>query len=282
MIGEELRVEPVRYDSRTRRFESYLDGSSISSFESSPDRKWIAYVSYPDMSLWRSRVEGTEKMQLTFPPVRVYAPRWSPDGSKIAFTDIQFNRPWKVSLISPSGGPPQSLPSAPPGNDPNWLPDGKSIIYALFQAGDQTFATAILRQDLDTGKISRILGSDGVYSPRVSPDGRYISALPVSSNELLLFDMKTNRWSTLAKGELFGYNLWSQDGQYVYAVNSHLGSSRIVRVRIRDAKMEEVASLNDLPQGLDVFAWWFGLTPDGDPVVIRDRSTQEIYALDLQ
>jgi hypothetical protein len=45
--------------------------------------------------------------------------------------------------------------------------------------------------------------------------------------------------------------------------------------------MEEVVSLKDLPQVVDVSTGWIGLTPEGDPVVIRDRSTQEIYALDL-
>lgn len=280
VIGEELRVEPVRYDSKTRHFESYLDDASIIAFEFSPDRKWIAYVSYPDMSLWRSRVDGTDKTQLTFPPVRAYGPRWSPDGSKLAFTDAQFNHPWRVSLISTSGGPPQSPPSAPPSTNPNWLPDGKSIIYGLFQPDEKI--SAILRQDLDSGKISRIPDSDGLYSPQVSPDGRYISAFPISSNKILLFDKKANRWSTLAKGGVFGYNIWSHDGKYVYARNDHAGSPRIVRVRIKDAKMEEVVSLKDLPQLDYVFAGWIGLTTDDEPIVIRDRSTQEVYALDLR
>jgi len=46
--------------------------------------------------------------------------------------------------------------------------------------------------------------------------------------------------------------------------------------------MEEVVSLKGFPQPADILAGWFGLTPDGDPVVIRDRSVQEIYALELQ
>jgi len=53
-------------------------------------------------------------------------------------------------------------------------------------------------------------------------------------------------------------------------------------VRIRDAKMEEVLSLKDLPQVVDMFTGWIGLTPEGEPIVIRDRSTQEIYAFELR
>ena len=109
VLGEELRVELQRYDLQARRFDSYLPGLSAGPVDFSRDRKWIAYVAYPDMTLWRSRVDGSDKMQLTFPPVRAYGPRWSPDGSQIVFTDVQFDSPWKIYLLSPSGGSPEVL-----------------------------------------------------------------------------------------------------------------------------------------------------------------------------
>jgi len=136
--------------------------------------------------------------------------------------------------------------------------------------------------ELESGKSSSIPNSQGRFSPRVSPDGRYVAAFSQTARELLLFDSKTNQWSSLAKSGLFSYNLWSHDGRYVYMRDSYAGSPRIVRVRIPNGKMEEVVSLKDFPQPPDILAGWFGLTPDGDPVVIRDRSVQEIYALELQ
>ena len=61
VIGEEPRVELSRYDLQARRFDSYLPGLSAGPVDFSPDRKWMAYVSYPDMTLWRSR--GGRKRQ---------------------------------------------------------------------------------------------------------------------------------------------------------------------------------------------------------------------------
>jgi eukaryotic-like serine/threonine-protein kinase len=61
VMGHEPRVELLRYDFSNRRFDSHLQGISAGSFDFSPDRKWIAYVSYPDMNLWRSRVDGTKR-----------------------------------------------------------------------------------------------------------------------------------------------------------------------------------------------------------------------------
>lgn len=278
VMGEQRRVEPVLYDSKSRRFESYLNGISTSSFDTSHDRKWVAYVSYPDLSLWRMRTNGTDRMQLTFPPVRAYGPSWSPDDSTIGFLDVRFGRPWTASLVSSSGGPPQLLH----GDQISWLPDGRSYISVRTQPNDLAPFAGIFRFDVYSGKTSLIPGSEGLYSARASPDGRYIAAFSQAATELLLFDSKTKQWSSLAKGELFSYNLWSHDGKYVYMRDSHSGSPRIVRVRIPDGRMEEVVSLKDLPQVVDIFAGWIGLTPDDQPIVIRDRSTQEIYALDLR
>jgi hypothetical protein len=42
-----------------------------------------------------------------------------------------------------------------------------------------------------------------------------------------------------------------------------------------------VLSLKDFPQLVDPFTDWYGLTPDGKLLLMRDRSVQEIYALDL-
>jgi len=125
-------------------------------------------------------------------------------------------------------------------------------------------------------------GSDGYYSPRVSPDGRYILALKRTQTELILFDIRTGRWSSLLKGKSMGLNFWSRDSKYVYFRDLSGSSATLNRVRVADQALEPVLSLKDIPQVPDGTTLWIGLTPDDEPVIIRDRSIKEVYALDLR
>jgi Tol biopolymer transport system component len=82
--GAISRGELVRYDEVSRQFVPYLSGISAGELSFSRDRQWVAYVSYPEDTIWRSRIDGSDRLQLTYSTAATL-PRWSPDGSKIAF-----------------------------------------------------------------------------------------------------------------------------------------------------------------------------------------------------
>jgi len=96
VIGISPRAELVRYDSRTGEFVPFMPGLSAEGVTVSNDGQWLTYVSYPDGTVWRCKVDGSEKLQLSFAPLRALLPRWSPDGKQIVFFATAGDQPWKM------------------------------------------------------------------------------------------------------------------------------------------------------------------------------------------
>jgi len=54
------------------------------------------------------------------------------------------------------------------------------------------------------------------------------------------------------------------------------------RIGLGQRRPELVVQLSDLKRYRGVPSIWSGITPDGSPLFLRDVSTDEIYALDLE
>src|SRR5581483_3552109 len=105
-IATQRRGELVRYDAGRKEFRTYLSGISADHVEFSPDRNWIAYSSYPDSVVWRSRPDGADRLQLSPAGMIAWFPRWSPDGKRIVFNGSHPGKPLKLYLTSANGGEP--------------------------------------------------------------------------------------------------------------------------------------------------------------------------------
>jgi len=284
IIAQQLRGELARYDSNANEFVPYLSGMSAEFVDFSRDGKWVTYVSFPDHSLWRSKVDGSERLKLTLPPVQATVPRWSPDSEQIAFFDAAPGKPWKIYLISAQGGTPEPVLDEQRNEmDPNWSPDGNSLMFSYFPIFERVAPEklGVYVVELKSRKVKKLPGSEGLWAPRWSPDGRYVVARSLDPQTLMLFDLTTQTWTSLVKGVHFGFINWSSNGQYVYCLRRG-NEPAVLRVRISDRKVEEIASLKDVRQTGFRGAIWTGLAPDDSPLVLRDIGTQEIYALDLQ
>jgi Tol biopolymer transport system component/DNA-binding winged helix-turn-helix (wHTH) protein len=281
-IGSQPRCELVRYDGRSG-FEPYLDGSSIQDLAFSPDGKWMAYVTVPEGQLWRSRVDGTERMQLSPEGLAAELPRWSPDAKQIVFMGWSDKTEWLAYLISSDGtGLRKLIAGALSGYDPGWSPDGKSIVLRLGAGGSlEAHPSGIVIYDLGTRKISPLPDAQQLISPRWSPDGRYIAALTPDSLKLMLFDRASQKWQELASIPI-GYPSWSHDNRYIYFDTTLSKDAAFFRVRISDHKLEQLFSLKGMRRFWGPFGAWTGLAPDDTPLLVRDISSQEIYALDWQ
>ena len=272
------RGELVRYDAKSKAVEPFLSGISAQDVAFSKDGQWVAYVSYPEGTLWRSKADGSDRLQLSFPPLYAMLPRWSPDGKQLVFFDYETGKPTRIYLVSADGGTPQAMiPGGPETQtDPTWAPDGNSV---AFGGVIRTAMEGIHIFDLKTRQVSTLPGSDKLYSPRWSPDGRYMVAMPTDSLGLRLFDFKTEKWAVLSN-MVAGYPGWSQDGKYVYFLQQQQDVG-VFRVGIRDRKVEQVVSVKGF-QLTGYWGNWLGLAPDDSPLLLKDTGSQEIVALDWE
>jgi len=284
VIGQQRRFDLIRFEGSASGSSVYVPGVSAGEADFSRDGKSMVYVAHPDGTLWRANADGNSRAQLTFSPLRVHMPRWSPDGKQILFMASRPGEPWRLYLMSADGGTPQLLKDGDRNQgDPTWSADGNSIVFGDMPWLDYAPSTGPNIHVLDpkTGKIEGIPGSEGLFSPRTSPDGRYIAALSSDSSKLMLYDVAKKTWSTLATA-LYGYENWSSDGKYLYAEDFSDNIDDIVRIRVADGKIERLFSIKDVPRGFDPWEFWVGLAPDNSVMIMRDRSTQEIYSLDVR
>ena len=283
-IGSQPRCEVVRYDGKSG-FAPYLEGRSIRDLAFSADGKWVAYVSVPEGQLWRSRVDGSERLQLTSEGIYAGLPRWSPDGKQIVFMGASLNTDWLAYLVSTDGtGLHELIPGSEAGYDPGWSPDGKSIVLEPNPPDDfgaHPEVPGIVIYDLEARKVSPLPGATPFYSPRWSPDGRYIAALTNDSLKLMLFDRANQQWQELVSLPM-GYPSWSHDSRYIYFDTTLSEDAAFFRVRISDHKVERLFSLKGLRRYWGPFGQWTGLAPDDSPLLARDTGSEEIYALNWQ
>jgi Tol biopolymer transport system component len=286
VVGVQPRAELVRYDTKSGEFVPFLSGISAGDVDFSRDGQWVTYVSYPEYTLWRSKLDGSSRMQLTYPPMQASLAHWSPDGQQIAFSGITPGKPWKVFLISKDGGSPKLLTADEVWEtDPSWSPDGNTLAFAHYDVlnAEKTFIELF---NLKTHQISQLPGSQGIFGPRWSPDGRHMVALSHDGNKLMLYDILNQTWHQLSVNlQSFGYLTWSRDSAYVYFDTFVSRDSGYFRLRISDSKLERVCDLKRIRLFANPFfgnAPWTGLGPSDTPIFPRDISTQEIYALDLQ
>ncbi|HXT23665.1 MAG TPA: protein kinase [Candidatus Eisenbacteria bacterium] len=278
VVGRRPRGELVRLETGSDRLVPFLSGISAEHLSFSQDGQWVAYVSFPEGSLWRSRADGTERLQLSNPPLYASLPRWSPDGKQIAFFSVTSGKAPRIYVVSADGGTPQELlPNDDhPQADPYWSPDGSALVFGSPYASS---SKGIRTLDLQTRALATLPDSQDLFSPRWSPDGRYIAAVRWNSQSLLLFDRSKQKWSEVGQGRNVSFPNWSHDGKYIYFL-SWPENPGVFRVRIADSDIQRVLNLQDF-QPTGYWEDWLGLDPRDNPLLLRDTGLQDVYAFDV-
>jgi eukaryotic-like serine/threonine-protein kinase len=285
VVGVQPRGELVRFDAKSGEFIPYMGGISAGDLDFSRDGKWVTYIQYPESTLWRSRIDGTERVQLTYAPLIAALPHWSPDGLQIAFSAYAPGKTWQVYLTSKDGSPPERLTKGDqPETDPTWSPDGKTLAFGTNDPPTGEKA-AIKLVHMQTREISILPGAKGMFGSRWSPDGKYMLGISSDNTKLMLYEFSTKTWRELPHGPGFvGYLAWSADGSSVYfdtLINSEPG---YFRLRLSDSRLERVTTFQNFRMYPGPFGpgSWTGLGPGDVLLTVRDISSQEIYAFDVE
>lgn len=287
VVGEQPRAELLKFDGHSGQFRPFLSGISAGQLDFSPDGQSVTYVTYPDGAIWRSCADGSERRQLTYAPLVASMPRWSPDGKQIAFSAATSDDSLlKAFIVSADGGTPREVLRVDARDiaDVNWSPDGNALIFSRSpvwgSADPKDFVLEHL--DLNSGKVSDLPGSAGLYAPRWSPDGKYIAALTPDQDKVMLTEVNSREWKEVASGQDIEYPNWSRHSATLFFESTVNGERTLFRVEISNHRTERVLSLAgfrrpSVPFGVQ----WSGVAQDDSTLIMRDVGIREIYALTL-
>jgi Tol biopolymer transport system component len=301
-------TEIVRVDPSTRDVAPLLGRAAAGVLAFSSDGSRVAWAG-PDRRLFVSRPDGTGSHALGDRPADDDAPfGWSPNGRWVAFSaevggpDV-VNSLTRLHLASPSEGTVEPLTAEDAGRrqvDPCWSPDGRSLAYGPspvngLPADEEIY---LRRVDLDTRRVTKIEGSEGLWSPKCATDGTILATdefaaraagspgpgSPASRQHFKVLEAESGRWRPLVvdltsggagAGHLF-YGNWARDGRWIYAYR--WPERHVVRFDSRTGRLEKVVDVS----GLGETSVWLGLDPTDAPLVHRDASVREIVVMDLE
>ena len=276
-IGTKRRGELVRYDAKLKQFLPFLSGISAIDPTFSRDGKWVAYTAYPDHTLWRSRADGTDRLQLTYPPLEVSYPCISPDGKQVTFNNGRGD----IYVVGMDGS---SLRRVLEKHAPVacWSADGTSLVLTAWAKGkhaQHTFQLEIF--DLSSGKLSVVPSSEEMIGAWWVADDTLLAGTQ-DTTKLVTFDLKAGKRTDLVSGAFVNWAP-SLDGKYLY-YSTGGDNPKAMRIRLVDRKVEEIAPLQNLRRVNDPVDdnTQISVAPDGSPVFTRDIGSEEIYALDVK
>lgn len=178
----------------------------------------IAFVSDRTRSkeIWLMDYDGYNQEQLTYHNTICLTPRWSPDGSRIAFTTYLHGKPdiYVHSLITHKRVAFPTYPNTT--TTPAWSPDGRQLAFSSSRTGDQEIYIA----NNDGSELRRLTYSPGVdispaWNPKTGNQIAFVSDRG-GSPQIYLMDADGANVQRLTSGEGYAVSpAWSPNGQMI-------------------------------------------------------------------
>jgi serine/threonine protein kinase/Tol biopolymer transport system component len=269
VLGRLDQGTTLALDPRSKTLTPFLNGISALEFVVSPDRQWMAYTEYPSGHLWKSRVDGSDALQLTDAPA--YMEQWSPDAKWIVYSDWH-----KLYRVLADGGSPEKLIES--GDDevmPTWFPDGQSIAFNRYDPSREPDGMFVL--DVATRKVTPMAGAEKYYVAQWSPDGKYMAAVAREPSRMMLYTAATRQWRELRRFDAqWGYYAWSLDSRSIYfgQTQEKVG---MYRLSVPGGAWEKVASMENVDASeVDGFV---SVTANGQPAIMSHSGAAQVYLL---
>lgn len=283
-IGKDSRSMLLEFEAASKQFVPYgrmLSSAQLVAF--SRDGTSVAWINPEDSSLWSSRADGSQRLQLTSSPMEVFMMHWSPDGKRIVLMAREPGKVWRVYTMDSQGADlAPVLHEARNEADPTWSADGNFIAFGRLPElmAEKSLPKSIYVLNLKTKQMTTLPGSEGLFSPRWSPDGRYIVAMTLDQSKLMLYDVAAKSWKTLISRPAHD-PVWSHDSHWIYFDDFVAKDQPVYRISVPGGQLEQVAGLESVqpPDALDFrFA---GLTAHDVPLVNARISSANIYSMNL-
>ena len=283
-IGSHNEYQLLRIDPKTLTKTAMLAESGATDMDFSLDGQWVVYAARENGTLWKSRIDGSNRMQLMAGATGAFAPHWSPDQKQILFTGFLLDKQPRLYVVSAQGGSPKTV--LPMDNrwasvSGDWRTDGRQIVLDVQDTATGGEST-IRILDLESGRLSTIARSEGLIEPRWSADGRYIAALNPKKKQIFLYDCKLLKWTVLAEANFPSTLRWSPGGDALYFQDSDEVEESVYRVPMATREPERVTRFGDLLSSGAARCIFTGLSPDGSVYVTVDHGDVDVYAIELK
>lgn len=247
----------------------------------SPDGEWLVVTTADEASredLIIMRADGTSQRRLTDDIHKDRAPRWSPDGQRIAFYSDRSGK-YEIWSIDPNGAALRQLTHTS-GRDvysPVWSPDGSRLLYQ--HRGQGNFIIDVDRPWAGQSPERLPQGDVEMFTPWAwSPDGQKLAGglrrRGQHVSTLATYSLATQEYESLTP---LGLNpaVWLQDGERLLFLDFPRRTIHLVNSRTKEVR----EAMSVAPDTLGSFA----LSPDQRTIYFDRMVTEaDIWLAELE